>query len=52
MKDKRLIHHHEEAQIYRRYYKPSFNMIRFLKSILAVIITGSSPAAGTYQRRK
>jgi hypothetical protein len=52
MKNKRLTHHHEEAKIYRHYYKPSFNFFRLLKSVLSVIISGSSAAATSYQRRK
>ncbi|MBL7747736.1 MAG: hypothetical protein JNM19_09940 [Chitinophagaceae bacterium] len=52
MKSKGLTHHHEEAKIYRHYYKPSLNFFRLLKSVLAVFISGSSPAATAYQRRK
>jgi len=51
MKNKNIIHSHEEARIYRQYYKPSFNIFRLLKSVLAVFISGSSPAAGSFRRR-
>jgi hypothetical protein len=40
-----IIHSHEEARIYRSYYKPSLNFVRLFKSVLSVIISGSSPAA-------
>jgi len=52
MKNRNIIHSHEEAKIYRSYYKPSFNMFFLLKSVLAVMISGSSPAAGNFARRK
>ncbi len=51
MKNKNIVHAHEEAKIYRRYYKPSFNLLRLFKSILSVFISGSSPAAGTVRRK-
>ena len=51
MKNKSIVHSHEEAKIYRNYYKPSFNFMRLLKSILSVVISGSSPAAGTMRRK-
>jgi len=51
MKNKHIAHSHEEAKIYRSYYKPSFNLLRLLKSVLAVFISGSSPAAGTIRRK-
>lgn len=50
MKNRHLIHHHEAAKIYSNYYKPSFNLWRLLKSVLSVLISGSSPAAGHYRR--
>jgi hypothetical protein len=52
MKNRNLVHAHEEAKIYHNYYKPSLNIFRFLKAILSVFISGSSPAAGAYYRRK
>jgi hypothetical protein len=52
MKNSRINHSHEEAKIYSRYYKPSLNIFRLLKSVLAVVISGSSPAASTVIRRK
>ena len=51
MKNKNIVHSHEEAKIYRSYYKPSFNFFRLFKSILSVFISGSSPAAGTMRRK-
>lgn len=52
MKNKRLSHHYESAKIYSQYYKSSFNLVRLLKSVLTVFISGSSAAATGYQRRK
>ena len=52
MKNKRIVHAHEEAKIYHDYYKPSLNILRLIKSVLCVVISGSSPAAGHVIRRK
>lgn len=52
MKKNSLTHHHEAAKIYRHYYKPSFNFIRLLKSVLSVLISGSSPVANTHYRKR
>jgi hypothetical protein len=52
MKNRHIVHAHEEAKIYHNYYKPSFNIILLLKSVLSVFISGSSPAAGSAVRRK
>jgi hypothetical protein len=52
MNKRSLTHHHEAAKIYRQYYKPSFNFVRLLKSVLSVFISGSSAAASTYLRKK
>lgn len=51
MKNKNIAYSHEQAKIYHNYYKPSLNVFRFMKSILAVFISGSSPAAH-HPRRK
>jgi hypothetical protein len=51
MKNKHIVHAHEEAKIYHSYYKPSFNIFRLFKSVLSVFISGSSPAAGSSARR-
>ncbi|MBL0068386.1 MAG: hypothetical protein IPP93_10195 [Chitinophagaceae bacterium] len=51
MKNRNLVHHHQSARIYRSQYKGSFNLIRLFKSLLAVLISGSAPAAGGYSRR-
>jgi hypothetical protein len=52
MKNKSIIHTHEEAKIYQHYYKPSLNIFRFFKSVLGVIISGSSPAAHGYDHNR
>jgi hypothetical protein len=51
MKNKHLVHYHESARIYRNYYKPSFNIFRLLKSVLAIVISGGNPAASEGYRR-
>jgi hypothetical protein len=52
MKNKTIVHTHEEARIYRSYYQPSLNIFRFLRSVLSVIISGSSPAAHGYDHSR
>lgn len=52
MKNRSIIHSHEEAKIYQRYYKPSLNPLQLLKSVLIVFISGSSPAASAVGRRR
>ncbi|MFZ9388009.1 MAG: hypothetical protein ACO25B_09020 [Chitinophagaceae bacterium] len=52
MKSKRLKYHYQSAQIYRRHYQASFNLIHLLKSILAVLIHGSSAAGTSAHRHK
>ena len=48
MKNKRIKHARQETKIYESYYRPSFNLWRFLKSILGVVIFGRSTVASTY----
>jgi hypothetical protein len=48
MKNKRIAHSRREVEIYKDYYRPSFNMWRFMKSILGVLIFGSGPVAHHY----
>lgn len=52
MKNKSIVHSHEEAKIYRSYYKPSLNIFRLMFSVLSVFVSGSSPAASSGFRRK
>lgn len=48
MKNKSIVHTHEEAKIYRNNYEPSLNIFRFLRSVLTVLLSGSSSAAHGY----
>ena len=48
MKNRRMKHACQETKIYESYYKPSFNLWRFLKSILGVVIFGRSTVANSY----
>lgn len=52
MKNRKIVHAHQEVEIYREYYKPSFNLWRFTKSILGVLIFGSSTVANNYGTTK
>ena len=50
MKNKRIEHAHREVAIYKDYYKPSFNVFRFLKAIFGVLLFGSTTVAHDYAR--
>jgi len=52
MKNRNILHSRQEIKIYEDYYKPSFNLWRFTKSILGVLIYGSSTVAGNYASPK
>lgn len=52
MKHKGIAHSHEAARIYKSYYKPSFNVLRIIKSVLLVFISGASPTDTGYRVRK
>ena len=53
MKTKKMRYHVESAKIYRQHYQPSYNILRMLKSLLAVLIHGSSAAVSSaYHRHK
>ncbi len=45
---RRIEHNHREVKIYKDYYRPSFNVLRFCKSILGVLINGTTCVAHTY----
>ena len=48
MKNRRIKHSRQETKIYESYYRPSFNLWLFLKSILGVVIFGRSTVATGY----
>jgi len=52
MKNRVIVHGHEEAKIYKHNYRPSFSVARLLRSVLGVIITGQSLAAHKYHYRR
>ncbi len=52
MKNRNIVHAHQEAEIYRDHYRPSFNMWRFTRSILGVLIFGSTTVANSYSTTK
>lgn len=45
MKNRQITHAYNEAKIYKDYYRPSFNPLRLLRSVLAVLITGNGATA-------
>jgi hypothetical protein len=45
---RRIGHNHREVKIYKDYYRPSLNLVRFCKSILGVLIYGSTTVAHHY----
>jgi hypothetical protein len=51
MKNKKLTYHYQSAKIYRHHYKPSYNILRLLKTVLAVFIHGSSAATTVSHHR-
>ncbi len=52
MKNKNIIHARQKAEIYKDYYRPSINPVRFLISVLGVLIFGSGTAANSYYPKK
>lgn len=50
MKNKRIEHASEEVKIYKDYYRPSFNPALFFKSILGVLLFGTTTVAHNYAR--
>lgn len=54
MKNRNICHAYEEVKIYGDCYKPSINMVRFVKSIVSVFLYGSSTPTQSYlyNRRK
>jgi hypothetical protein len=52
MKNRVIVHGHEEAIIYKQHYKPSLRISRFLRAVLGVIISGQSLAAHKYNYRR
>jgi len=52
MKNRVIVHGHEEARIYKKNYKPSLNFFRLLRAVLGVAITGQGLAAHKYRYRR
>lgn len=52
MKNRNVVYHHQSAKIYRHHYKPSFNIFRLLKSILAIFISGATHVASSHYGKK
>jgi hypothetical protein len=52
MKNKEIVHARQEVKIYKEHYQPSLNLWRFTKSILGVLIFGSSTVANYSTTKK
>lgn len=53
MKNRKMRYHNQAIRIYRSHYRPSYNVFRLFKTVLAVFIHGSSaPAGAVIQRHK
>jgi|GEM_PF-6862673 len=52
MKREIINHGHEEARIYAKNYKASFNIFRTLLSVFGVLISGQPQTAQNFRRRK
>lgn len=48
MKNRRIVHAREQAEIYKAYYKPSFNLLRFAKTIIGILFFGSTSVAQSH----
>lgn len=51
MKPRSIRYHVQSAKIYRNHYKPSYNIIRLLKTVLTVFIHGSAAAGSVAHPR-
>jgi hypothetical protein len=52
MKNRDIVHAHQEVEIYKEYYRPSLNVWRFTKSILGVLLFGRSTCARSHVPKK
>jgi hypothetical protein len=52
MKNRHIEHGRQEVKIYEAYYKPSFNVGRFLKSVFGALIFGRFATAQSYSPTK
>jgi hypothetical protein len=40
------------AKIYKTIYRPSSNLVRFVKSLMVVLMSGNSPISTSYAKRR
>lgn len=52
MKNRDIEYAKQAAKIYSSSYKPSYNVVRFMKSILGVVISGSSTVSYVPVKRR
>ncbi len=48
MKNRNIVHARQQVKIYKAHYEPSFNLWRFTKSILGVLLFGTSTVPRNY----
>lgn len=48
MKNRNIVHARREVKIYQNHYKPSFNLLRFGKSIFGILLFGKPSVAHHY----
>jgi hypothetical protein len=48
MKNRKIVHAREQAEIYKAYYRPSFNLVRFAKTIIGILFFGSTSVAQSH----
>lgn len=51
MKPRSIRYHVQSARIYRHHYKPSYNILRLLRSVVSVLLHGSATAGSVVQSR-
>ena len=52
MKNKDIVYAKQAAKIYSDSYKPSYNVFRFMKSIIGVVMYGSSTVSYVPAKKK
>lgn len=52
MKNRNIEHGRQEVKIYEAYYKPSFNIGRFLRSVFGALVFGHFTVAQSYAPNK
>lgn len=48
MKNRKILKARQDAKMYEDYYKPSFNLWRFFRAIIGVLVFGQATVAESY----